>query len=134
MGCVTESEAQSVCSKLGKHLPTQDEWEFAAVGRHRSHYTHDSQGHELTAQMMRAHFGTASIHVVGSDPLDVSPFGVRDLGGNMAEWTSDRVGNNYVVRGGSFLHPEFDLFQASRLAAPLSEEPDIGFRCAARPI
>jgi formylglycine-generating enzyme required for sulfatase activity len=57
----------------------------------------------------------------------VTPDGVLDLAGNVAEWT--REPQRYVARGGSYRsHSASEL---KTYAAEVSGvRPDIGFRCA----
>jgi formylglycine-generating enzyme required for sulfatase activity len=70
---------------------------------------------------------------VGSYPRDRSPFGVFDLGGNVAEWVSEGEGRD-AARGGLWVEP----YLRSRIAQrrPLFEAHDsfYGFRvCAPAP-
>jgi formylglycine-generating enzyme required for sulfatase activity len=86
---------------------------------------------------------------VGSFPGGASPFGIRDLAGNVREWTADWAGPYAaglvtdprgsqdvrwlrVVRGGSWMdHDPRDVRATTRDAAPPQQRSAaIGFRCA----
>jgi formylglycine-generating enzyme required for sulfatase activity len=86
---------------------------------------------------------------VGGSSQDVTAEGVRDLGGNVAEWVADafvqpypscegackdpivEVGTLRVLRGGMWHSEVLALRGAARdKIAAGSMTPDIGFRCA----
>ena len=87
---------------------------------------------------------------VEAAPRDVTPDGIHDLGGNVAEWTSDAAGTRprcsgpcenphidgddtakRVVRGGSWTGFIAWMRGAARsVLEPGSARTNIGFRCA----
>lgn len=99
-------------------LPTEAQWEVAARGRSRGKFPWG----DAPPDPERAVFGRSSIAPlpVGGRPKGVSPFGVRDLAGNVWEWCRDwydsqaywesprrdpkgpKDGHCKVLRGGSF--------------------------------
>lgn len=105
------NEADSFCKKIGKRLPTEVEWEFAARGTQGFIYP---WGDEWKTD--DANVGTKSFAEVGKYK-GASPFGIYDMSGNAWEWTSDdfkaypngklpdafaRKTNLKTIRGGSF--------------------------------
>ena len=66
---------------------------------------------------------------MGSWPLDRSPYGVFDLGGNVSEWTGTWADDrNPVVRGGNFLNAEAEATLRIINLPPETIDARIGFR------
>ncbi len=96
---VTARDAQRLCGFLGRRLPSADEWQKAARG---GVWLDDAQTvpnpspHRMTPWGDDSSEGVNSkwekpskrLMTVGTSPRDVSPYGVRDLGGNACEWSS----------------------------------------------
>jgi len=118
---VSWDEAQAFCRYAGRRLPTEAEWEFAATwdpaaGRKRAFPWGDEPWQAAKANLDNADL--ASIHAY---PEGDSAFGVRQMIGNVWEWTSSDFlpypgflrdpykeysepwfGNHKVLRGGCF--------------------------------
>ena len=118
-------DAERYARWVGKRLPTHDEWERAARGVDARDFPF---GDRLDREACNAATGMPA--AVRSYPRDRSPFGVWDMGGNVAEWTAS-PGSIGIVKGGSFDLPRYRASAASlgRLNAD-RPFPDVGFRCA----
>ena len=155
---VTWYEAMEYCEKVGKRLPTEAEWEWAAKGGKQSTF---AWGNEVESN--RANFcdrscdkrwkekqfedGYSHTAPVGSFPAN--DFGVYDMAGNVYEWVLDWYGEDYyekkphdnpkgpekgnrkVIRGGSWINYPDSLRSAfRRWSQPDVRFNDTGFRCA----
>jgi eukaryotic-like serine/threonine-protein kinase len=133
-------EARDYCEWMGKRLPSEEEWEFAARGRENRLYPY---GDEWKPQFSNAkEDGFNQPRAVGSYPAGASPFGALDMAGNVAEWTATdyrpysqssarRDDGNKVIRGGSFNAPAKEQTATDRFFDyPQRAYNYIGFRCA----
>lgn len=151
--------AAALCDFLHARLPTEAEWEFAAKGTDGRRWpwgnTPGCGVSGLQHELFIPPPGTAvkdlrcevdGLRNVG-DLRGESPFGVRGMGGNVAEWVADhwapyssapvtnptgpKSGRRRVVRGGGFSATNpLDLRTTARAALPPAMKlPDLGFRC-----
>ncbi len=129
MICLDKKTALEYCKSLGKDLPSKEEWEFAAG-------IFDNRVYPWGDEVPKANFGNPYLigpSDIGSFPSDVSPFGVYDLAGNVAELTNTigPKGKN-ITKGGSWdLPKEHMKLKNYNIAAYPSTS--IGFRCILRP-
>ncbi len=164
VNCIKHADATAYCGWKSKTLPTESQWERAARGD-CTPYGADCkvkyqkfpwQGPAANCSYC-VMFGNAtggcdtdSTWAVGVHPGDKSPYGVRDLGGNVREWVGDwydpawyaapsdpkgpAAGTKRVTRGGSFVSSGKQV-RADLRAAELPEIAsfEIGFRCAKTP-
>jgi len=130
---VSYADAQQYAKWAGKELPTEEQWEKAARGTDGRPFPwgNDPPG------VSDACFGLDPIDGAPSDVdkwlRNVSPFGAKDMSGNVWQWTTTRFrkGSEYqVVKGGSYNDPIEYLRLDFRLEAhPKDKCEVIGFRC-----
>ena len=126
---VTSTAAEAACKRDSKRLCSEEEWEKACKGpaNHRFPY-----GDSFDPSSCRAKGG---ILASGSATACRSGYGVFDLSGNVAEWTSSRFqagASDRAVKGGSTESPDYDLRCSGRAnRSPSSRSERLGFRCCA---
>ncbi len=143
---VTWNQAAAYCQSLGKRLPTEAEWEYAASGP--TNFTWP-WGNEFDPALSAA--SAADVQPVDSFADGVSPFGLYNMAGNVGEWVQDTYDANFyanapaenpvnesgggaaVFRGGSFANTNGVFYTTSRRFAKARTQTDVdlGFRCAA---
>jgi formylglycine-generating enzyme required for sulfatase activity len=164
VNCVTFAEAARYCEWRRAILPTDGMWEYAAGGRwgwyspweakpsmrtvpsgtigdvylatggtcrERVHYTE-------THLPSRRQYGDETTCPAGTFPRGDTPSGLKDLAGNIAEWTTTTYcrlhkkecePNNRTVKGGSYSWGSAQI-QHRYSFAETEWRPTLGFRCA----
>lgn len=142
INCTTWAQAQAYCGWVGKRLPDDDEWIWAARGGTPSnlHPWGNAPPDATRACWDRKGQGTCPI---GSAPAGASPAGVLDLIGNVAEWTrghSEGIGGRGRLRGGSWQDSTYNQPIDERIADSARDEPTeaatlaSGLRCVVAPL
>lgn len=160
INCINWFDAMAFCIWDGGFLPTEAEWDHAAIGGSEQRaYPWSSPANSLSVDCSRANFnnspGTTCVgrtSRVGSlSPAGDGRWGHSDLAGNVWEWTLDVFVDPYPLpcsncanlsppsssrnhRGGSFYYDAVALRGARREAAlPGIRTGDRGARCARAP-
>ncbi|MSU25150.1 MAG: formylglycine-generating enzyme family protein [Opitutus sp.] len=143
---VALEDARAYAKWAGKRLPHEWEWQYAAQGTDGRLYP---WGHEWKKSAMpKPNVGRTLLPPADVDahPAGASPFGVRDLVGNVWQWTDEFRDDHTraaILRGGSAYRPQtshwyfpqaWQLDQHGKylLMAPCKDRSGmLGFRCVA---
>lgn len=154
---VTWQEAQQICRDLGKRLPTEAEWEYAARGPDGLLFPWGNQFDSSRLNICDStctqnwrvssyNDGVAERARVGSYPNGASWVGALDMAGNLWEWTSsiyrnypynandgrENAGDDHsprTLRGSSWNWIALDARTVARDDPVQAHSPWYGFRC-----
>jgi sulfatase modifying factor 1 len=136
INCVSWQQSTAYCGRLGKRLPSFEEWEWAAQGRTAARRFSWGDGEPDPDQLCWAKAskdpGTCP---VGRYPRSRTPEGVDDMFGNVWEWLApmERNGVPNVARGGSWHNDGIDTLEgenAGNFVLGFIRNDVVGFRCA----
>jgi sulfatase modifying factor 1 len=132
------TSAKKQCESAGKRLCLESEWQFACEGEEMRPYPYGFTRDSTACNIDREHIvgKTAPVDYrdpAGSHPRCVSPFGVRDMSGNIEEWASidgaTSRGNRSTMKGAWWL-PGRNHCRARTLGhGEVYAGPQIGMRC-----
>lgn len=133
--CVSWHGAREYCRARGNRLPTDHEWLWAARGPENRVFP---WGPSLPSPDAVVFGLKGSVHAgprdIDTGVDDITPEGIRNLGGNVAEWTEDGpVSGEKIVRGGSWASAtacQLLNFCCSGVPPNNHSATDLGFRCA----
>jgi sulfatase modifying factor 1 len=148
INCVSWKQARSYCAWLGRALPTEREWEYAARGGEEERAY--PWGEELATDTLacwnrgRSQAGTCEIGAHAE-----FAFALRDMAGNVTEWVEDQDSSaakelaihdepirssHRITRGGSWSVADPMLLQGKLrfFRDPGFQGSNVGMRCALR--
>jgi hypothetical protein len=103
---VSLDDARAYAAWAGKRLPTEDEWQWAAIGK--SYMGFPFNGYPDSSFCNMGQIKTTM--PVKSFPKGISNFGCYDMCGNVFEWTeSERTDGRIpfcIIKGGSYFKPQ----------------------------
>jgi formylglycine-generating enzyme required for sulfatase activity len=159
INCVDWTKAKNYCEVVGKSLPTEAQWEWAAIGGDGRIWPWGDdeptcERADFTPGQLVSPGGDSGCHGGGTSPVGIHPAGdriwpagrIHDLAGNVWEWCldsylpysgedevdpmHDSLVANRVIRGGGWNRSARGIVAAFRGAAIVSYEvPGLGFRC-----
>jgi hypothetical protein len=124
-------DAYAFAKWQNRRLPSELEWEKAGRGIDGRKYPWGDTFMSGAANLYRGMGEATAWSEVGRYSGDISPYGVRDLSGNVSEWTaSDDGRGSPVVRGGNFMSEDGQLTRRVVGLSPYTIDERIGFRTA----
>ncbi len=121
------ADAKRLCEAQSKRLCSEAEWERACKGPGGAKWPYGGT-FEVDACNNEDDVGDPRpVAVAGRFGRCRSGFGVADLAGNVAEWTSEKI-----IKGGSFVSSDYAVrCSARKNGASVSKSAEVGFRCCA---
>ncbi len=121
------ADAKRLCEAQGKRLCTESEWEKSCKGPGGAKWPYGNAFDANTCNTEDDIGDSRSLSPGGRFAKCRSGYGVADLSGNVAEWTSDRI-----IKGGSFASGDYAVrCSARKNGASFAKSSEVGFRCCA---
>lgn len=138
---ISPDDAAAYCRQLGKRLPSEQEWQYAAQGTDMRKFPWGNK-----ADSTLCNFNLNHETEVSAFPGGASPFGVEDMIGNVWQLTNDVYYNGAyyytIIKGGSYYHPTQSIWYVTGGPMPayhpemlllispgLDRNSTVGFRC-----
>jgi serine/threonine protein kinase/formylglycine-generating enzyme required for sulfatase activity len=128
--------AKSLCENEGKRLCTEAEWERACKGFKGLRFPYGDEFDDQKCNTETKAGEKRTVRAAGAFGGCRSGFGVFDMSGNVAEWTSTPLGGGaaMIIKGGAANKPDWAVRCANRGNKPSgSRDAFLGFRCCAAP-
>lgn len=126
---VSLHEAMAYATAHDSRLPRWYERVMAVRGPEKRPYPWGSPFGEGNANTKEEVLGRPC--AVGMYVRDATPEGIRDLAGNVAEWTAEQVGEEWLIHPGSWEAPSLSSWaKALTSTGPTSRWSALGFRIA----
>ena len=134
------NDAVKVCGGQGKRVCMESEWNFACEGEHMLPYP---TGLERPAKqcnfdqmkLLDVHGATRDLRKQSASMTEcTSPFGVRNMSGNVDEWTYRDVmngANRTALKGGWWMAARNRCRPATTAHGEIYRDFQTGFRCCA---
>ena len=143
---VSLEDARAYAAWAGKRLPHEWEWQYAAQGPEYRKYPWGSAWKEEAVPLPDQSRTMRGPDDVDAHPTGISFYGVRDMVGNVWQWTDEYVDEHTragVVRGGSYYQPQGSMWYFPQayendqhgklllMAPSMDRAGALGFRCVA---
>lgn len=141
---ISYDDAEAYCAWYAQRtgdavrLPSEAEWEKAARGTDGRLYPWGNRFDAAFCKMASARADRPTPESVGSFPSDVSPYGLYDVAGGVAEYVNTPFGADdavKVVKGGDYLTQSEMVCRVTHRRAVLRDTPSLrrGFRIVKEP-
>ncbi len=130
-------QAKQVCQSLGKRVCTESEWNFACEGEAMLPYPYGYERDSKACNADRVDILTPKKALkdlrasASAFPRCVSPFGVRNLSGNLEEFVArEEPGSDKPVMKGAYWQPSRNACRSRQTVhGPYYQGTETGFRC-----
>ncbi|MBL8933375.1 MAG: SUMF1/EgtB/PvdO family nonheme iron enzyme [Archangium sp.] len=122
---VSFTDAMVLCESKGKRLCSEAEWEKACKGPAAMKWPFGNTFDGNACNTENDSGEARSLAPAGRFGKCRSGYGIADMSGNVAEWTSDRI-----IKGGSYTSGDYAVrCSARKNGASFNKSHEVGFRC-----